>query len=182
MFSYSKHIGFDFWSISLDNFIKHKPLISEQFLFPSKYFEEKNSIYYLSLLFFKFFSLSGLKLNEKPAGVVVSSPDGPVFLTPADLTSSSVQPVVTSADGTPAFATDFTTFEAPRTISYQDTQYRPENELYCTSGEFANQRIANSDGHFVPYQYKVAQGPLTNHSVINSPDSGIGELNNASEW
>ena len=136
------------------------------------------------IYFFHIFSsLSGLKLNEKPAGVVVSSPDGPVFLTPADLTSSSVQPVVTSADGTPGFATDFTTFEAPRTISYQDTQYRPENELYCTSGEFANQRIAtNSDGHFVPYQYKVAPGPLTNHSVINSPDSGIGELNNASKY
>ena len=136
-----------------------------------------------TIFFHIFSSLSGLKLNEKPAGVVVSSPDGPVFLTPADLTSSSVQPVVTSADGTPGFATDFTTFEAPRTISYQDTQYRPENELYCTSGEFANQRIAtNSDGHFVPYQYKVAPGPLTNHSVINSPDSGIGELNNASKY
>ena len=34
----------------------------------------------------------------------------------------------------------------------------------------------------MPYQYKVAPGPLTNHSVINSPDSGIGELNNASKY
>ena len=56
-----------------------------------------------------FLSLSGLKLKEP---VVVSSPDGPLVVTPADLTNSSFQPVVTSVDGTPTFATaDFATFE-----------------------------------------------------------------------
>ena len=74
--------------------------------------------------------------------------------------------------------------QAPRSHNYNDTQYRPEGELYCTpSGEFANQRIANSDGHFVPYQYKVAgaPGPITNPNHINSPDSGIGDTLNASK-
>ena len=75
--------------------------------------------------------------------------------------------------------------QAPRSHNYNDTQYRPEGELYCTpSGEFANQRIANSDGHFVPYQYKVAgaPGPITNPNHINSPDSGIGDTLNASKY
>ena len=75
--------------------------------------------------------------------------------------------------------------QAPRSHNYNDTQYRPEGELYCTpSGEFANQRISNSDGHFVPYQYKVAgaPGPITNPNHINSPDSGIGDTLNASKY
>ena len=129
------------------------------------------------------FSLSGIKLNDK---AVVVSHDGPVVLTPAELTNPAFQPVVTTGDGTPMMAADFAAFEAAR---YQDTQYRPEGDLYCTtSGDFANppppRGMPNSDGQFVPYHYKVAGGPpgaITNPNHINSPDSGIGDTLNASK-
>jgi hypothetical protein len=129
--------------------------------------------------FFTFFSLTGLKPSDKTSPVVVSTTNGPVVLTSADLANATFQPVVTSADGGPSYvSTDFSPFDSPRPVSYSGDPYRSESDLYCTpSGEFG-QRIVTSDGQFLPYQYKVAHngavgGGPANH--INSPDSGIGD-------
>ena len=130
---------------------------------------------------FNIFSLASLKLSDKSAPVVVTTSEGPVVLTAADLTNAAFQ---TSVSGNPengppfATSTDFATFDAPRSISYPGDQYRPAvGEIYCApTGEYP-QRMINSDGQFVPYQYKVepCSTPVPNANHINSPDSGIGD-------
>lgn len=113
----------------------------------------------------------------------MSTSDGPLVLTAADLTNAPFQTPVTNPDGGPPLAnppTDFATFDAHRPIRYSGDQYRPATavggEIYCAPGEYP-QRIANSDGQFLPYQYKVepCPTPVPNANHINSPDSGIGD-------
>jgi len=115
-----------------------------------------------------------------------------VVLTQADLANGGpFQTPVTSPDGGPATLapahTEFATFDTPRPGSYPVDQYRPAGvggEIYCAPGEYP-QRLANSDGQFLPYQYKVepCATPVPNANHINSPDSGIGDPTlNASEY
>lgn len=121
---------------------------------------------------------------------MVSTADGQVVLTAADLTNATFQPVVTSSDGGPNFGSsaDFGNYDnnpRPGGINFPG-DYRHDSDLYSAPGEFPQRGLSNSDGHFVPYQYKVAGGvggppgaPNANH--INSPDSGIGDAINASK-
>jgi len=128
--------------------------------------------------------LASLKLSDKGQGapVVVSTSEGPVVLTAADLTNAAFQTPVSNPENGPPFASsaDFATFDAPRPINYPPgDQYRPVGEIYCAQpppGEYPP-RMGNSDGQFVPYQYKVepCSTPVPNGPHINSPDSGIGD-------
>ncbi len=117
---------------------------------------------------------------------MVTTSDGPVVLTAADLTNATFQTSVSSADGVANFSTaaDFATFDnAPRSIGgYAGDQYRPASatvgEIYTAPGDYPPPpRGMNSDGQFVPYQYKVepCPTPVPNANHINSPDSGIGD-------
>ena len=130
-----------------------------------------------------FFSLASLKLSDKAGHghpVVVTTSEGPVVLTAADLTNAAFQTSVANQENGPPFnnSADFATFDAPRPINYPPgDQYRPVGELYCAPPGDYPQRMTNSDGQFVPYQYKVepCSTPVPNANHINSPDSGIGD-------
>ena len=112
--------------------------------------------------------------------MVVTTSEGPVVLTAADLTNAAFQTSVANQENGPPFTNsgDFATFDAPRPINYPPgDQYRPVGELYCAPPGDYPQRMTNSDGQFVPYQYKVepCSTPVPNANHINSPDSGIGD-------
>jgi len=127
--------------------------------------------------------LASLKLSDKAGHghpVVVTTSEGPVVLTAADLTNAAFQTSVANQENGPPFTNsgDFATFDAPRPINYPPgDQYRPVGELYCAPPGDYPQRMTNSDGQFVPYQYKVepCSTPVPNANHINSPDSGIGD-------
>lgn len=128
------------------------------------------------------FAFSCLKLSDKSSPVVVTTSEGPVVLTAADLTNAAFQ-TTANADGAFPAPTDFAAFDAatrPVISTYPGDQYRPAasavGEIYCAPGDYPS-RMTNSDGQFVPYQYKVepCSTPAPNANHINSPDSGIGD-------
>ena len=121
--------------------------------------------------------LATLKLSDKH---VVTTTEGPVVLSAADLSNVTFQTAVPTTDGTHGFAPtpDFGNFERPISYSGPDP-YRP-NDIYCVpGGEYAGgpARNINSDGVMTSY-YKIEPGttPVNpNANNINSPDSGIGD-------
>ena len=121
--------------------------------------------------------LATLKLSDKH---VVTTTEGPVVLSAADLSNVTFQTAVPTSDGTHGFAPtpDFGSFERPISYSGPDP-YRP-NDIYCVpGGEYPGgpQRGINSDGVMTSY-YKIEPGTTPvgpNANNINSPDSGIGD-------
>jgi len=119
--------------------------------------------------------LATLKLTSDKH--VVTTTEGQVVLSAADLSNVTFQTAVPTSDGTHGFAPtpDFGNFERPISYSGPDP-YRP-NDIYCVpGGEYPAQRSINSDGVMTSY-YKIEPGttPVPNANNINSPDSGIGD-------
>ena len=107
----------------------------------------------------------------------MTTTEGQVVLSAADLSNVTFQTAVPTTDGTHGFAPapDFGNFERPISYSGPDP-YRP-NDIYCVpGGEYPAQRSINSDGVMTSY-YKIEPGttPVPNANNINSPDSGIGD-------
>ncbi len=141
-----------------------------------------------------YFSLSNaLKLStDKSAPVVVSTPEGPLVLTPADgVTANATFHPTGTSEGGPTYVTspEFGTFESPRPLGFGGGdpygRHPDAGEIYSQPHpEFATPGRNpgggpgghGPEGQFIPY-YKVAPGGAPGGPHIPSPDSGIGDLN-----